>query len=51
MGNAAGTKDTRTNLAPNRQTRGTATTPDATGTASVPSGQAGTNPNGQSTNC
>jgi hypothetical protein len=51
MGNAAGTKDTRTNLAPNRQTRGTATTPDATGTALVPSGQAGTNPNGQSTNC
>ncbi|CAN7613860.1 hypothetical protein [Neorhizobium sp. LjRoot104] len=51
MGNAAGTKDTRTNCAPNLQTSGSATTPDPTGTASVPSGQAGTNTNGQATNC
>ncbi|MDR6820257.1 hypothetical protein J2X76_005454 [Neorhizobium sp. 2083] len=51
MGNAAGTKDTRTNCAPNLQTKGSATTPDTTGTASVPSGQAGTNTNGQASNC
>ncbi len=51
MGNAAGTKDTRTNCAPNLQTKGSATTPDTTGTASVPSGQAGTNTNGQASSC
>ncbi|MGK9052221.1 hypothetical protein [Neorhizobium petrolearium] len=45
------TTDTRTNCAPNLQTQGSATTPDTTGSASVPSGTAGTNTNGQSTNC
>lgn len=45
------TNSTRTNCAPNLDTKGSSTTPNPTGSANVQNGEAGTNTNGQSSNC
>ncbi|WP_105381414.1 hypothetical protein [Neorhizobium alkalisoli] len=47
----SGTADTRTNCAPNLRTQASASTPDATGSASTSAGEAGANTNGQSSDC
>jgi predicted pyridoxine 5'-phosphate oxidase superfamily flavin-nucleotide-binding protein len=47
----SGSADTRTNCAPNLRTQGSASTPDATGSASTSAGEAGANTNGQSSDC